>query len=135
MLKKISAYTWFAVAAVLLYSAYVVGSRYLENREIERRQLAVEAERYKPYAGKGTSVRIVQFYAPQTVARGEAVSICYSVENAKTVRIEPPVEKLWPSLSRCISTTPREDTTYTLTAEGNDGSAATQSIKVVVSSN
>jgi len=41
-------------------------------------------------------VRITQFYAQPVLARGEKTSLCYGVENAKTVKLDPPVERVWP---------------------------------------
>ena len=44
--------------------------------------------------------RILQFYAASgAVDAGENVTICYGVEDAKSVRIEPPVEELKPALN------------------------------------
>ena len=52
-------------------------------------------------------VKVLQFYAGSgTVARGEQVLICYGVENAKTVRLEPPIEKIAPSFNRCFQYSP-----------------------------
>ena len=43
--------------------------------------------------------------------------LCYGTENATTVRLEPPVDRVWPSPSRCIEIFPKKAVTYTLTAE------------------
>lgn len=76
-------------------------------------------------------VKITQFYTttPQ-VPRGEKGLICYGVENAKAVSISPPKRELSASISRCIEVEPEGKTTYTLTAEGADGKAATREITV-----
>src|SRR5262245_34033942 len=61
-------------------------------------------------------VRILQFYAAESLLPlDQSTNLCYGVENASAVRISPPVEHLWPALSRCIAVSPRETTTYTLT--------------------
>lgn len=66
-----------------------------------------------------TPPKILQFYAGQGVIRpGEAVTICYGVESAESVRIEPHVEDITPSLNRCIEAKPEKTTLYTLTAVG-----------------
>ena len=72
-------------------------------------------------------VRITQFYAtaPQ-LARGEKGLLCYGVENAKTVWLSPPRRELSAALSRCVDVEPTENTTYTLTAEGDSGAAYKQ---------
>lgn len=62
----------------------------------------------QPPAG---SPRITQFYAPPQVARGETANICYGVEGAQSVRIQPAVERLWPSFTRCFQGTPEKTTT------------------------
>ncbi|MEK7409637.1 MAG: hypothetical protein AAB225_31635 [Acidobacteriota bacterium] len=88
-------------------------------------------------APKGTAtpgeVKITHFYAsPALLVQGEPVTVCYGVENARAVRIEPPVEELRPSYSRCIQVAPKRTTRYTLEAEGADGSSASQSVEVIV---
>lgn len=66
--------------------------------------------------------KILQFYAGQGVIRpGEHVTICYGVESAESVRIDPFIETVTPSLNRCIEAKPEKTTLYTLTAEGPDG--------------
>lgn len=62
-------------------------------------------------------VRITQFYAsPANPSKGQKTLICYGVENATEVRIDPPVDRVWPSLSRCLELHPSKTVTYTLTA-------------------
>ena len=79
------------------------------------------------------SVRITQFYgAASSAPRGESTNLCYGVENAVTVEIHPPVEKLTPSLVRCFPVSPSETTTYTLTAKDQQGKTATQSVTLAV---
>jgi hypothetical protein len=81
------------------------------------------------------AVRITQFYVnTPAVARGERALLCYGVENARTVRLEPPPQELSAALARCIEVTPAATTTYTLTAEGVDGKIATRMLTVPVGS-
>ena len=78
-------------------------------------------------------VRITQFYATKpSIPRGEDALLCYGVENATAVRITPPVEQIRPALSRCISISPVETTTFTLTAEDGSAKTSSQSITVMV---
>jgi len=87
----------------------------------------------RPGADASQPVRITQFYATSAATpRGESINLCYGVDNATAVRIEPPVESLKPALSRCISVAPAETTTYTLTAEDQSGKRTTQSVTVRV---
>src|SRR5690242_12743587 len=68
------------------------------------------------------NVTITQFYAPQPmVPKGMHGQLCYGVEGAKSVGIDPPVEQLWPAVSRCFEISPKGKTTYTLTARGENG--------------
>ena len=79
------------------------------------------------------AVKITQFYAsPPSVPKGEKSLLCYGVESAASVRVEPPVEKLSPALTRCFEVSPKEPTTYKLIAEGRNGGTAEQSITVDV---
>lgn len=76
---------------------------------------------------------ITQFYAPQpTVSVGEAAKLCYGVENAKNVWISPPLKELSVALARCIEVEPKENTTYALTVEGNDGTRVSQEAMIFV---
>jgi acyl-CoA thioesterase FadM len=78
-------------------------------------------------------VKILHFYAASgQVARGESTTVCYGVENAKSVRIEPPVEELKPFLNRCFQVSPTKDTTYRLVAEGIDGKTVSESFTIRV---
>lgn len=87
----------------------------------------------KPVAKTVEAVRITQFYADSaSVARGQRVLLCYGVENAKTVRLDPPGQDLSAALARCVEATPSANTTYTLTAVGADGKTATQTLTIPV---
>jgi hypothetical protein len=72
-----------------------------------------------------SQVRVTQFYAnPPAIPKGAKALLCYGVEGATKVRIEPPVEKLAPSLSRCFEVTPTHNTEYKLIAENASGATA-----------
>jgi hypothetical protein len=63
-------------------------------------------------------VQITQFYAsPANPPRGQKTLICYGVANATAVRIDPPVETVWPAYSRCFDLVPAKEVSLTLTAE------------------
>jgi hypothetical protein len=75
--------------------------------------------------------RITQFYTTLAqVPRGEKALLCYGVENATAVWLEPPRQSLSAALARCVEISPTVDTTYKLTAEAADGKAVTQELKV-----
>jgi hypothetical protein len=82
-------------------------------------------------AAASAAPRITQFWAVDTrLPRGETTRICYGVENASAVRIEPDVKRLYPALTYCFEIAPQRTTTYTLTAQDADGSTAMQSVTV-----
>jgi hypothetical protein len=112
------------VVAAILYAGSVFGSRHVLTKQWRSRQeipKAAENPEFDRVYG-GTAVKILQFYASEgSLTEGGKSLICYGVLNAKSVRIDPPVEGVFPALNRCVNVTPRHDTKYTLTAEGNDG--------------
>ena len=86
----------------------------------------------KPSARNG-QVRILRFYATVgVVLNGEPAELCYGVENAKSVRMSPPIAKLFPSSRRCLEVVPEHTTHYTILAEGYDGKIAMQSLTLPV---
>jgi hypothetical protein len=86
-----------------------------------------------PEAAPPQGAKITQFYTTLAqVARGETALLCYGVENASTVWMEPPRQELSAALARCVEISPVADTTYRLTAEGADGKAVTRELKVAV---
>lgn len=75
--------------------------------------------------------KITQFYAsPSVVPNGESTLLCYGVESATSVTLDPGSEALTPALVRCIEKTPTGNTTYTLTAKGKDGRTVTQTAAI-----
>jgi hypothetical protein len=79
------------------------------------------------------AVHIVNFYATApTVPRGDKEMLCYGVENARSVWLEPPRQELSAALSRCVEVEPKETTTYTLTAQDAAGGQAVQKLTVTV---
>jgi hypothetical protein len=79
-------------------------------------------------------VKILRFYASVgSLAPGQTAQLCYSVENAKVVRISP-MQSAWPSQDRCLDVVPEHTTHYTLLAEGFDGTVATRSFTLSVQS-
>jgi hypothetical protein len=84
-----------------------------------------------PAAAEGA--RITQFYTTLAqVPRGEKALLCYGVENATAVWLEPPRQSLSAVPARCVEIAPVADTTYKLTAEAADGNPVTQELKVAV---
>ncbi|MEN6609056.1 MAG: hypothetical protein ABFD60_17535 [Bryobacteraceae bacterium] len=86
-----------------------------------------------PEPVRAGEVKILQFYARNAETEvGTPVLLCYGVENARSVRIDPPVETLKPAYSRCFTASPGRDTTYTLIAEGPGGKTVRSSVTIKV---
>jgi len=95
--------------------------------------LTVKDSEEAPAQANAGPVKITHFYAGAAeITENETVGFCYGVENARSVRLEPPVEQLKPGYNRCFHLTPTKTTEYKLTAEGFDGSTATASVTVKV---
>ncbi len=78
-------------------------------------------------------IHVTQFYAsPAAVPRGEVTNLCYGVENAQSVRIEPPAGDTWPSPNRCVQTHPNRTTTYRLVASRSGAPDVVRSVTVQV---
>jgi len=132
-------YSWTALAIVALVVVWILFSRWLENRNIETRakeertQKQQDQDRISLEQLGGKELAIQNFYAsPGTIRRGETVQLCYGVANAKTVKLEPQPNPVWPSYSRCVDVTPSKSTTYTLTIADAAGNTRTQSLEVKV---
>ncbi len=78
-------------------------------------------------------VKITQFrITPALIPKGITGKLCYGVENAARIDMDPRVEDLLPSPERCIDIAPRQATTYTLTAYSADGNKVSKSLDVRV---
>jgi hypothetical protein len=78
--------------------------------------------------------KIANFYAaPAIIENGQPAQLCYSVESTTKLTLDPPVDRVWPALTRCLEIKPSKTTTYTLTAENSAGTkvTATTEAKVV----
>ena len=77
---------------------------------------------------------VIDTFYPTTMAisRGEAGVLCYGVQSASDVRIEPPVEKLHPALTYCFHVQTDKTTTYTLVAVNRDGKEARKQATLTV---
>ena len=139
LLKNPFLYSGAALAIVALFVVWTIFSRWRENRGIEKRareertEKQQEQDRIALEQLGGKELAIQNFYAtPGAVRRGGTVQLCYGVANAKTVKLEPQSNPVWPSYSRCVDVTPAKSTTYTLTIADAAGNTRTQSLEVKV---
>jgi hypothetical protein len=132
-------YSSVAIAIALLYVGWVFFSRWQNNRAIEQntKDEAAQKQRENDRASVemlgGNEFAIQMFYAsPGVIRRGESTRLCYGVSNAKTVKLEPQSNPVWPSHSRCVEVAPAKTTTYTLTIEDAAGNTKSQTVDVKV---
>jgi hypothetical protein len=138
-LKNPILYSSLALLAVLLYVMWIFFARWQENRNIQRRaseertqkQLADDRQTVEQMGGKDLAIQ--SFYASAGIIhRGESLQLCYGVANAKTVKLEPQDNPVWPSYNRCIEVSPQKDTTYTLTVQDGTGNTKSQTLDIKV---
>jgi hypothetical protein len=124
-----------AVLIGAIYDGAIFYSRWNANRKARQAQTAWETDQARKTIEMvgGGGLKIISFYAaPGVVKRGGSTSICYGVTGAKTVRLEPAINAVWPSMSRCMRASPGKDTTYKLTAEDGAGHSISESFMVKV---
>lgn len=119
-----------------LYVGWVFYSRWEANQALADK--AAEKQRTQSQqtfeAMGGNRFDILAYSAdPGEIQAGEKSSLCYSVSNSKSVKIEPPSEEpTWPAFSRCVHVSPRKTTTYTMTVEDGAGHTKTAAVEVHV---
>ena len=135
VLRKLLPYTTAAVIVAVLYVGWIFFSRWQLERETQRRaeEKKQEDARRVVEAFGGGNVKILAFNAtPGFLHPGETATLCYGVSNAKSVKIEPEVKDIWPSMNRCVEISPKKDTVYTITAADEKGHTQTASMTVTV---
>jgi hypothetical protein len=122
-----------AFVFVGLYVGWVFYSRWEANQALaEKAAEKRRAQNQQTFeAMGGDRFEILVFAAnPPVIQSGDKSSLCYSVSNAKAVKIEPQTEEpVWPAFSRCVHVSPRKTTKYSLTIDdgaGNSKSAAAE---------
>ena len=137
--KNPQLYSSIVLAVVAIVVGWILFSRWTDNRQIERQatqqkqEKQREADRTALDQMGGKTLDIQAFYAnPGAVHRGETVQLCYGVANAKSVKLEPQPNPVWPSYARCVDVKPTKTTTYTLTIDDGAGNTKTQSLEVKV---
>jgi len=130
--KSRSRVMWTLVALAGLYALGVLSLRLPLGRIASPGGPAPPAAVYEASTGAG-EVKITHFYPKSgSIFRGDSTIICYGVQRAREVRLEPPVDAVWPAVSRCLSVAPAQSTTYILRAMGTDGREVSESIRVEV---
>jgi hypothetical protein len=137
--KNPQLYSAIVLVGVAIVVGWILFSRWSDNKQIERQAAQQKQEKQRESDRTaldqmgGKTLDIQAFYAnPGAVHRGETVQLCYGVANAKTVKLEPQENPVWPSYSRCVDVKPTKTTTYTLTIDDGAGNTKTQSLEVKV---
>lgn len=132
-------YSSTALVIAMFVVGWILFFRGQENRDFEKRakkektQKQREQDRQTVEQLGGKDLAIQSFYAsPGVIHRGETVQLCYGVANAKTVKLEPQSNPVWPSYARCVDAAPTKTTTYTLTIADATGDTKTQTLEVKV---
>jgi hypothetical protein len=128
-MSKVVRIMWVPVLLAALCTGFVFWQR---NPEWPFGRRAVARTQSDPIAAYGNTLRILNFYGPREILPGSKAEICYGVVNATAVRLDPPVERLWPALSRCFEVKPAASSRYTLTAEGKNNATVSNSIEITV---
>ena len=136
----LSALLPFTTIAMIIAALYVAWTFYSRHESARKAQEAIETKRQETEKhnadlifGSG-EIKFTIFSAdPGTVKRGEATRLCYGVVNATTLNIDPPVsEPIKPTNRHCLEITPKETTTYTITASNDKDDTKTSSLTVQV---
>lgn len=118
-----------------IYVGWVFYSRRQQDRTIEAKAAEKEqahAERVYNLMG-GDRFDILNIYAdPGRIEAGGTADLCYSVSNAKSVKLEPQSQPVWPAFIHCVQVSPRRTTTYTLTADDGAGHTKKATVKIEV---
>jgi len=139
VLKNPLLYSSAVLVVALLGVVFVMFSRWQDKRNIERQaaeergEKQHEQDRLAVEQLGGKEFAILSFYAsPTVIGRGESAQLCYGVANAKSVKLEPQAQPVWPSVAHCVDVTPNKSMTYTLTIEDSAGKTLSQDVEVKV---
>jgi hypothetical protein len=127
--------TWIVVLVAAAYSGFIVWSRWHERRVAVKQEQASERENARRVVETygGDRLTILHFYATESAVKsGATTTLCYGVSNAASVRIDPTVADVWPSISRCLDVHPKQSTTYKFTASDKSGHEETATVAIQV---
>jgi hypothetical protein len=134
-LRRALPFLSIAIVIGLVYDGSIFYGRWRDARAGAKAVAAKEAQDDRSImdALGGDHLKILDFYAsPPAVRRGQHSLICYGVNAAQTVRIDPPVEQLHPAVSHCLQVTPERNTEYKLTVSDSAGHTLSQSLTIQV---
>ncbi len=135
LLRRVVPWLSVVIAIAAIYDGSIFYSRWSQRQAAEKERKAKEVAHAREVVKLlgGDALKILTFYAiPATIRAGQDATLCYGVNGAKTVRMDPPAGEVWPALSRCLQVSPRRDTEYKLTADDGAGHTMEKSFVVKV---
>lgn len=136
-LSALIPYTTVAVLIAALYVAWTFYSRSQSAKESEQAAQAKQEESRKrvneQIFGSG-EIKVTTFLAdPGHLAKGQSAQLCYGVVNATALKLDPaPAEPVKPTYRHCVAISPKETTTYKLTATNDKGQSESKTLTVIV---
>jgi len=126
---------WKTARVMLAVAALIAAASLV--RTAWQRKLPAAAPPPRPVAGvpqelATDELKILMFYAPQMPERGRPFTLCYGVLNAVRVELDPPLETVSPSISRCVEVTMQNAGRVTLRAYDGAGWSVSESIEIPV---
>ncbi len=136
-LKKVLPYTTIGIIIAVLYVAWTFYSRHESEAAAARAAAAQkqEARQKEVKAAFGSGEILFNNFSSDRafLKRGEHTQLCYGVENATKVTLDPPVaESLKPAYRNCLEIAPEATTTYKITASNDKGQSKSESLTVQV---
>ena len=127
MIRRVFRYTWIVLILAGIYLGWTYYSQWILNKEIRQQLEESQKSQDRSISDHYSSdLSILNFYViPQAVHKGETAELCYGVSNAESIRIEPPIDNIWPAYSRCVEIAPANSTIFKLTASDAEGNTVT----------
>jgi hypothetical protein len=133
---KLLPFTTVAMFIAMLYAGWTLYSRHQDTvkmqEDADEKQQAARKKVVDAVFGSGEILFSTFAVDTSNFKRGQIAHLCYGVENAKTVKLEPPVEDIKPSYHHCMEISPKTTTTYTITADDGKGNTKSLSLEVKV---
>ena len=119
--RKLLIYANVALAFVVIWTAIPLIQRY-KREHAKPVEKPIRRTPEMDWVDPAKGAQIIQFYVyPNVILPGGKSSLCYGVAQVKTVQLDPPAGEVKPTSNRCLDVSPKQTTTYTLTATGADG--------------
>lgn len=119
--RKLLIYANVALAFVVIWTAIPLIQRY-KREHAKPVEKPIRRTPEMDWVDPAKGAQIIQFYVyPNVILPGGKSSLCYGVAQVKTVQLDPPAGDVKPTFNRCLDVSPKQTTTYTLTATGADG--------------